>query len=134
MGSRGIGAMMKKVGLLFPGQGSQYVGMVKELYSTVPDVKNMLDQADSTLGFDLSKIILEGPDEVLKQTKYTQPAIFAVSMALYEYLKTKIPQDKISLFSAGHSLGEYSAMCAAGVFSFQDGLKLVKSRDRKSVV
>ena len=119
---------MKKIGLVFPGQGSQYVGMGKELYDQGTPVKTALDKADEILGFGLSKIILEGPEDKLRQTQYTQPAIFAVSVGLFELLNSRNVLSNTALVCAGHSLGEYSALCCAGVFSFEDGLKLVKAR------
>lgn len=119
---------MKKIGLVFPGQGSQYVGMGKELYDQNPIVKETFDKADNILGFGLKKIVFEGPEDTLRATQYTQPAIFTLSVALSKLLKSlKIFEHK-SLFAAGHSLGEYSALCSAGVFSFEEGLRLVKSR------
>ncbi|MDR1695132.1 MAG: ACP S-malonyltransferase [Endomicrobium sp.] len=113
-----------KIALLFPGQGSQYVGMGKEFYDKYPKAKEIIDSA----GDELKKIIFEGPEETLKITKYTQPAIFTVSMAVFEVLKENMDFSKHEFVSAGHSLGEYSALCAAGFFSFQDGLSAVKAR------
>ncbi|MCL2390655.1 MAG: ACP S-malonyltransferase [Endomicrobia bacterium] len=113
-----------KIALMFPGQGSQTVGMGKELYDKYPKAKEIIDSA----GDELKKIIFEGPEETLKITKYTQPAIFTVSMAAFEVLKENIDVSKYEFVSAGHSLGEYSALCAAGFFSFQDGLAMVKAR------
>jgi [acyl-carrier-protein] S-malonyltransferase len=110
--------------LMFPGQGSQTVGMGKELYDKYPKAKEIIDQA----GDELKKIIFEGPEETLKMTKYTQPAIFTVSMAAFEVLKENINFAKNEFVAAGHSLGEYSALCAAGFFGFKDGLSMVKAR------
>jgi [acyl-carrier-protein] S-malonyltransferase len=115
---------MSKIALMFPGQGSQYVGMGKELYEKYPKAKEIIDQA----GEELKKIIFEGTEETLKITKYTQPAIFTVSMAAFEVLKENADFSKHEFVSAGHSLGEYSALCAAGFFSFKDGLSMVKAR------
>jgi len=111
------------IAYIFPGQGSQYVGMGKDLYEKYPDVKKLYDEADALLGVPLSKICFEGPEEELKQTKNTQPAIFLHSVALWQLLK---PTDAAMV--AGHSLGEYSALVAAGALSFSDALKLVRLR------
>ncbi len=119
---------MKKLALMFPGQGSQYPGMGKDLYENFDKAKTMLSHANDVLGFDLVKIIFEGSEELLRQTKYTQPAIFAVSVAAFSVLEDHCRFDPQDLILAGHSLGEYSALCAAGVFSFDDGLRLVKKR------
>lgn len=111
------------VSYVFPGQGSQYVGMGKDLCEQFPEAKKYFDEADSVLGFSLSKICFEGPEEELKQTKNTQPAIFLHSVALWNLLK---PSDAAMV--AGHSLGEYSALVAAGAISFADAIKLVRLR------
>lgn len=111
------------VAYIFPGQGSQYVGMGKDLYEQYPSAKKYFDEADAILGFSLSKICFEGPEEELKQTKNTQPAIFLHSMALWHHMK---PADAAMV--AGHSLGEYSALVAAGAISFADAIKLVRLR------
>jgi [acyl-carrier-protein] S-malonyltransferase len=118
---------MKKIGLLFPGQGSQYTGMGKELYERYPEAKETIDLANDVLGFDLRKIIFEGPDDVLNQTQYTQPAIFTVSVAAYKTLAAANTGTEC-VCAAGHSLGEYAALCSAGFFSLTDGLKMVKAR------
>lgn len=107
---------------LFPGQGSQKVGMGKEHYDSHTQFKEYIDQADQILGFPLSTLMFEGPGEELKQTKYTQPAIFLHSYALYRLLDEK--PDMV----AGHSLGEFTALAAADVLSFKDALKLVAKR------
>ncbi len=109
---------------VYPGQGAQYVGMGKDLTESYPEIKELFKKADEILGFELTRICGEGPEEELKQTYVTQPAIFVHSVAL-----TSIVGKKISAsFAAGHSLGEYSALVYAGAFSFDDGLKLVKLR------
>jgi len=112
-----------KVAYIFPGQGSQYVGMGRDLYDQFPEAKKYFDEADAILGFPLSGICFNGPEEELKQTKNTQPAIFLHSMALWNVLK---PTDAAMV--AGHSLGEYSALVAAGAMSFSDAIKLVRLR------
>ena len=115
---------MQKIMLMFPGQGSQYVGMGKDLYEKYPAAKNIIEM----LGADLKKIMFEGTEEDLKNTQNAQPAIFAASMACFEVLKQSTDFNKFEIVTAGHSLGEYSAMCAAGIFNFQDGLSMVKAR------
>jgi [acyl-carrier-protein] S-malonyltransferase len=115
---------MKKA-FLFPGQGSQYVGMGKDLYDNFPEVRELYDHAEEILNFPLKKISFEGPEEELKQTRHTQPALFVHSLAICNLL------EKRNLFpeaTAGHSLGEYSALVIAGAFSWEDGLKIVKIR------
>ena len=112
-------------GLLFPGQGSQSVGMGKELYESLVPARKILDEACEILGYDLKKIMFEGPQEQLTDTCFAQPAIYTCSAMYLEKLKYDgIGYDIV----AGHSLGEYNALLAAGVFSFEDGLKLVARR------
>ena len=101
------------------------MGMGKDLYDSYPEAKQTYDQANETLGFDLARTSFEGPNEVLVQTQYTQPAIFLHSMALWQLLKKSSLKPS---FVAGHSLGEYSAAVAADFFSFEDALLAVKSR------
>ncbi|MCB4790841.1 MAG: ACP S-malonyltransferase [Elusimicrobia bacterium] len=117
-----------KIGLLFPGQGSQYAGMGKEMYENFPEAKAVFDQANEHLGFDLKKIIFEGPEEVLRQTQYTQLAIFVTSLALFRVFILKSEILNLNYVAAGHSLGEYSAFAAAEVFTLTEGLDLVKAR------
>ena len=116
---------MSKTIFVFPGQGAQYVGMGKALSESFVPAKQLREKADDTLGFSISKVMFEGPEEDLKITANTQPALFVSSMMVLEVLKSEgVDFD----FVAGHSLGEYSAICAAGGFSFEDGLKLVRLR------
>ena len=111
--------------LLFPGQGSQYVGMGKKLAESSAAAKAVLDRANAVLGFDLGDILFNGPEDRLTRTDVTQPAIFTVSMMAMEAVKSEgIAFDYV----AGHSLGEYSALCAAGAFSFEDGVAIVRLR------
>lgn len=107
---------------LFPGQGSQFVGMGKELYEANPQAAKYFDDANDILGIDLKSIMFEGPQETLKQTEFTQPAIFLHSVALYTTLNAK--PDMV----AGHSLGEFSALVACGAVSFKDALQIVRRR------
>lgn len=109
---------------VFPGQGSQFKGMGLDLYQNgAPAVKKLFEQADRILGFELTKIMFEGTDEELKQTNVTQPAIFLHSVALAKTIDDFSPD-----MVAGHSLGEFSALVAAGALSFEDGLRLVSQR------
>lgn len=109
--------------LVFPGQGSQYVGMGKDLYEARKDIKDLMDSANDILGFDILSLMFEGTAEDLKKTQVTQPAIFIHSVAAVKATYT-IGAEMV----AGHSLGEFSALVANGVLSFADGLKLVSAR------
>ncbi len=115
---------MKPV-FLFPGQGSQSVGMGRDLYEAFPVVRATFEEADDALGFSLSKLIFEGPEDQLKLTEHTQPAILTVSIAVARLLAER---GITPAFAAGHSLGEYSAHVAAGTFSFTDAVRTVRSR------
>src|ERR1051325_1694410 len=115
------------VAFLFPGQGSQTTGMGKELAELYPIARQTFQEADDALGFSISKLCFEGPDEQLKLTENTQPAILTMSTAVARVLREKgiTPQ-----FAAGHSLGEYSAHVAAGTLSFTDAVRTVRNRGR----
>ncbi len=121
-----------RIAFLFPGQGSQSVGMGRDLYTNLPAAKAVFEEADEALGFPLSKLIFEGPEEELKLTEHTQPAILTVSVAAERVLRQRL-LDEFGLepaFAAGHSLGEYSAHVAAGTFSFAEAVRTVRSRGR----
>jgi [acyl-carrier-protein] S-malonyltransferase len=109
---------------VFPGQGAQFSGMGKDLYDSSDVAKEMFEKANDILGFDIMKIMFEGIDEELKQTKVTQPAIFLHSTILAACLGDSFKPD----MTAGHSLGEFSALVASGAMTFEDGLKLVSKR------
>ena len=115
--------------LIFPGQGSQTVGMGKELYAKFDIVKKLFNEADNILDFSISSLILEGPKEKLNLTENTQPAIFLVGYSIFQLLKKEFNLDlsKASFF-AGHSLGEYTALASADALSFSDTLKILKIR------
>jgi [acyl-carrier-protein] S-malonyltransferase len=115
--------------VIFPGQGSQIVGMGKEFYDNFDLVKNLFKEADDTLSFSISKLILEGPKEELDLTVNTQPAIFLISYAIYSVVKKEFNIDlSKAKYFAGHSLGEYSALSCAGYLNFSDTLKILRIR------
>ena len=115
--------------VIFPGQGSQTIGMGKEFFEKYDSVKNLFEEADDVLGFSLSKVILEGPKEELDLTRNTQPAIFLISYSIFNVVSKEL---NINLneakYFAGHSLGEYSALSCAGYLSFSDTIKLLRLR------
>ena len=115
--------------VIFPGQGSQLVGMGKDIHEKYSLIQDLFKEADDTLGFSLSKLILRGPKEELDLTENTQPAIFLISYSIFKLIKEefKIDLNKADFF-AGHSLGEYSALTSAGSLSFSDTLKILKIR------
>ncbi|WP_256761465.1 ACP S-malonyltransferase [Cohnella sp. WQ 127256] len=116
---------MGKIAFVFPGQGAQAVGMGKDAYESSAAARLIFDQADEVLGYSISKLAFEGPEDELRQTANTQPALLATSIALLELFRTQnIKPD----FVAGHSLGEYSALVAAGVLAFDDAIRLVRAR------
>lgn len=114
-----------KIGFIFPGQGSQYVGMGKDLYEKYENVKKVYEDASKILGIDVKEISFDGPEEILNQTKNTQIAILIMSLGILEVLKENGINAEIS---AGLSLGEYSALIYSGYISFEEGIKIVKKR------
>lgn len=113
-----------KTAYVFPGQGAQFVGMGKDLYDNNPEAREMFEKANEVLGFRITDLMFNGTEEDLKQTKVTQPAIFLHSVILAKSLGDEFKPDMV----AGHSLGEFSALVAAGAMSFEDGLRLVATR------
>jgi [acyl-carrier-protein] S-malonyltransferase len=118
---------MSKLAFLFPGQASQYPGMGKDLAANFPESRAVFEEADAALGFGLSRMCFEGTEEELKLTENTQPAILTISVAAYRALAARGVQPD---FAAGHSLGEYSALVAAGALEFSTAVKLVRQRGR----
>jgi [acyl-carrier-protein] S-malonyltransferase len=116
---------MSKLACVFPGQGAQAVGMCKDLYEQSEKTRKWFERADQALGYSLSEIIFHGPEEKLKLTYHTQPALLTTSIACWDlFLAANIKPD----FLAGHSLGEYSALVASGVFTFEDAIRTVRAR------
>ena len=116
---------MTKIGFLFPGQGSQYTGMARDIYENSVEAKEMMTSADDILGINLSGIMFSGPEDKLKQTEFTQPAIFLHSIILANIVCKISPSA-----AAGHSLGEYSALVSAGSIEFSEAVKLVRIRGK----
>ena len=115
--------------VIFPGQGSQLVGMGKECYEKYDLVKNLFKEADDTINFPISKLILEGPKEELDLTANTQPAIFILSYSIFNVVKNEFNMDlNKAKYFAGHSLGEYSALYCAGFLGFSDTIKILRIR------
>ncbi|HKV78264.1 MAG TPA: ACP S-malonyltransferase [Candidatus Sulfotelmatobacter sp.] len=117
----------RKIALIFPGQGSQVVGMGKDLAEKYPEARQTFEEADEALGYKLSQLCFEGPEEQLRLTEITQPAILTVSIAALRVVETRIPKPCLV---AGHSLGEYSAHVASGTFSFGDAVRTVRNRGK----
>jgi [acyl-carrier-protein] S-malonyltransferase len=118
---------MRGSALIFPGQGAQAVGMAKDFYDSYLLAREVFEEADEILERSLSRIIFTGPSELLDSTKNSQPALFVVSMAILKVLQKELPEIKVS-FCGGLSLGEYSALCAAGIIDFKEALELVSIR------
>ena len=116
-----------KIAFIFPGQGSQAVGMGKDLFDKYPIARQTFEEADEALGYKLSQVCFEGPEEQLRLTEITQPAILAVSVAALRVLEGRVPKPS---FVAGHSLGEYSAHVASGTITFADAVRTVRNRGK----
>ena len=117
---------MKKIGIIFPGQGSQYVGMGKKLYDRFDEVKELFAIADKALGFSISNLVLNGPEDELRQTFNTQPALVLVSYAAWQVLRKEMELNPY--LASGHSLGEYTALLVSGYFTFEDAIKVTRKR------
>ena len=120
---------MPKIAFVFPGQGAQYVGMAQQICDTLPAARKLFDEAAAILGYDLLEVCAKGPKEKLDSTAVSQPAIYVASLAALESLRAKEPNVEADcVATAGLSLGEFTALAFAGVFSFADGVRLVKTR------
>lgn len=117
---------MGKIAFVFPGQGAQAVGMGRDIYEADPQARSLFEKADAALGYSLSRIIFEGPEEELKVTYHTQPALLTTSMAYLELFRARygVQPD----YTAGHSLGEYTALAASGAIGFEDAVRTVRAR------
>src|SRR6266704_1050979 len=120
---------MSKTALLFAGQGAQSVGMGKDLAAQFPTARKWFDRANAVLGYDLAKICFEGPESELTKTEHAQPGIFLVGWVAFQLLKEKVPSLQFQA-TAGLSLGEFTALTAAGVMGFEDALRVVRQRGR----
>ncbi|MFH2035638.1 MAG: ACP S-malonyltransferase [Candidatus Zixiibacteriota bacterium] len=116
---------MGKIGIVFPGQASQYVGMGQDLYEASDEVRNLYKIASDEIGEDIARLSFEGPAEKLKETRFTQPTILVHSLAVLTIMKDKLPKADLT---AGHSLGEYGSLALAGVLSFEEAIKAVVKR------
>jgi [acyl-carrier-protein] S-malonyltransferase len=119
----------KKTAFVFPGQGSQVLGMGQDLAQTYSTAREIFEEADAVLGFGLSELCFNGPQEILDDTLNTQPALYTCCIATMRALQEEMP-NAVPMFAAGHSLGELTALAAAGAFTFADGLRLVRERGR----
>ncbi|MHB8110577.1 MAG: ACP S-malonyltransferase [Syntrophorhabdaceae bacterium] len=119
---------MKKTGIIFPGQGSQYIGMGKDLYDRFDYVREMFAEADNILGYSLTDLCFNGPDDELRQTYNTQPSLLLVSYAAYQVLRRQTGIEPA--FVAGHSLGEYTALTASDFFTFEEAISMTRKRGR----
>src|SRR5439155_17936562 len=118
---------MSKTALLFAGQGAQYVGMGKDLAERFPSARAWIERANAVLGYDLARICFEGPEAELTKTEHAQPGIFLIGWMAFQLLKERVPALRFEA-AAGLSLGEFTALAAAGALSFEDGLKIVRQR------